>query len=101
MFPYQMLFLNVSTTFNCIWNCSFEHIPPDGVPVWEEKDSRGDAEAESEGAQSSHERTGQRENETGATGEEDHRWHKENGQTGTNGETKEVVLLRKDSFVQE
>lgn len=60
----------------------------DGVPVWEEEDSRGDAETESEGAQPSHERAGQRANETGATGEEDHRRHKENGQTGTNGESK-------------
>lgn len=44
----------------------------DGIPVWEEEDSGGDAEAESEGAQPSHERPGPRANETGAAGEKDH-----------------------------
>lgn len=52
----------------CFW-----YFHTDGFPVWEEEDSGGDAEAESEGAQPSHERFGPRANETGATGEEDHR----------------------------
>lgn len=55
-----------------VWPHSFF---PDGVPVREEKDSGGDAEAESAGAQQSHARTGPGEDETGAAGEEDHRWH--------------------------
>lgn len=45
----------------------------DGFPVWEKENSGGDAEAEPAGAQQSHEGTGQRANETGAAGEEDHR----------------------------
>lgn len=53
----------------------FASFQTDGIPIWEKEDSGGDAEAESAGAQSSHERTGQRTSEAGATGEEDHRWH--------------------------
>lgn len=60
----------------------------DGVPVWEEENPGGDAKAEPEGAQPGHERSGPRANEAGAAGEEDHRWYKEDGQTGTNGELK-------------
>lgn len=47
----------------------------DGVPIWKQEDPRRDAEAESAGAQSGHEGTGPGEIQTGAAGEEDHRWH--------------------------
>lgn len=72
------------------WFC---FLGPDGFSVWEEEDAGGDAEAEPEGAQPSHERTGPRANEAGAAGEEDHRRHKENGQTGTDGEVEEAGLV--------
>lgn len=90
-FTYTRKYFPQSFVFNSIclvwlyWWVFFAYFQTDGFPVWEKEDSGGDAEAESEGAQSSHERTGPRANETGATGEEDHRWHKENGQTGTDG----------------
>lgn len=51
----------------------FWYFLTDGQTVWEKEDSGGDAEAESEGTQPSHERPGPRATETGATGEEDHR----------------------------
>lgn len=97
--PDKLLSALLLISFDCTYILSFWCSRPDGFPVWEEKDTGGDPPAEPEGAEPRHARPGPGANEAGAAGEEDHRRHKENGQTGTNGEEREGFCLKRESFL--
>ncbi len=62
-----------------------------GVVVWEEENSRRDAQTASESFEQSNARPGQRETKDGTTGKEDHHGHQENGKTRADGASRKIL----------